>query len=113
MFDTISKEADNAISKGKEYVKLSENYYRLKIFQHISLLFSFITKLAIFGSILLIALIFLSIAGSIALGDMLDNLALGFLIVGGGLIVIAIVVYLGRGAIDKTIITKISKDFFN
>jgi hypothetical protein len=112
MFDNISKEADNAISKGKEYIKLSENYYKLKIFQHFSILLSFITKLALFGSILLIALIFLSISGSIALGNMLDNPALGFLIVGSGLVLIAMIIYLCRRAIDKKIITKISKDFF-
>lgn len=113
MFDIISKEADSAISKGKDYFKLSEDYYKLKIFQHLSLLFSFITKLAIFGSILLIALIFLSISGAIAIGNMLDDSAMGFLIVGSGLVLIAVIIYLCRHYIDKKIITELSKDFFN
>ncbi len=63
---------------------------------------------------LLIALLFLSVAAAIYLGQALDDLALGYLIMGAVYLVLMFILTLFlKGSLEKYFLTKASKQFFN
>lgn len=68
----------------------------------------------ILGFFLLIALLFLSVALAIYLGDILESIALGYLIVGGAYLILMFVLSLFlKKYLEKTILRKSSAQFFN
>ena len=89
-------------------------YYKLDFFKKSM-------KVAIDGShklilafFLLIALLFMSIAASIYIGNLLDSVALGYLIVGlFYLIVMIIAAFTLKPVMRKIILTRASTSFFN
>lgn len=72
-----------------------------------------ITKMMIIGSLVSIGMLFLSISGAIAIGDYLENTALGYLIIGSVYVFFGIILFLMRKLIEKTIIKKLSKKVFD
>lgn len=66
------------------------------------------------GFFLLISILFLSLAASIYIGDLLDNDALGYLIVGlfYFLLVILVALFM-KPVIEKSLLRKTSQQFFN
>ncbi len=113
VFESINESATSAIKSSENYIKSTEKYIRLKIFQQLSLSFSTLIKVAIIGSFAFFGFIFLAIAGAIALGNQLNNMPLGILIVGLILLIIALIAFGLRKFIDKIILRKISKSFFD
>ncbi|QCX39179.1 hypothetical protein FF125_12295 [Aureibaculum algae] len=113
IFESINESTTNAVKSGENYVKKTEEYLKLKIFQQLSFSLSMLVKIALVGGFIFLGLIFLSIAGAIALGKVLGNIPLGILIVGILLLLFAFIAFLLRKKIDKTIISKYSKSFFD
>lgn len=72
-----------------------------------------ITKMMIIGSLVSIGMLFLSISGAIAIGDYLENTALGYFIIGSVYVFFGIILFLMRKLIEKTIIKKLSKKVFD
>jgi len=63
---------------------------------------------------LMIVLLFISVAGAIAIGNLLDSNALGFLIVAGIYLIIALLLFLVKDKIvEGPILEKFSEIFFN
>ncbi len=114
---SIIKSLDETTSKaaksGEDYVKKTQKYYELKIFQQISLLSSYILKVAIIGSLCVLGLIFIAIAAATALGNYFNDRALGHLSTGLIFFLMIILIYFFRKYIDKFIIKKLSKTFFD
>jgi ABC-type siderophore export system fused ATPase/permease subunit len=113
IFESINESTTNVVKSGEDYIKYTHAYYKLKIFQLLSLSFSQIIKLALVGVFLFLGLIFLAIAAAIALGNLLGSISLGILIVGLTLILFGLIPYALRKRIDKTILNKFSKSFFD
>lgn len=113
IFESIDKSTTNAVKSGGNYIKCTEEYLTLKIFQQLSLFFSTLIKIAIVGGFIFLGFIFLAIAGAIALGNLLENTSLGVLIVGLLLLLFAWISFILRRLIDKTLLRKISKSFFD
>ena len=113
IFESINESTTNAIKSGENYIKSTEEYLKLKIFQQLSLSFSTLIKIAIVGGFIFLGLIFLAISGAIALGKLLDSVSLGILIVGLLLLLFAFIAFTFRKHIDKTILRKMSKSFFD
>lgn len=68
----------------------------------------------ILGFFLLIALLFLSVSLAIYLGELLDSIALGYFIVGGGYLVIMFILILFlKKFLEKNLLRKASAQFFN
>tara|TARA_R110000868_G_scaffold28633_2_gene107190 strand:+ start:49827 stop:50177 length:351 start_codon:yes stop_codon:yes gene_type:complete len=107
--DTTSK----ATKSGEEYIETTRKYYELKVFQQLTLLSSYILKIAILGSLCVLGLIFMAISGASALGNYFESMALGYLSTGLIFFLLGLFVYLGRKKIDKLIIQKLSKTFFD
>lgn len=113
VFDSVNETANKATKIGENYVKTTQEYYQLKIFQQLSIQFSALCKIAVIGGLLFLGFIFMATAGAIALGKYLGNPALGCVFIGLFLIVLSFLVYWKRKAIDTRVIQKLSLTFFN
>lgn len=112
VFQAIDESASQAAHAGEEYVRVSKAYYKLKIFQQLALGASSILKMALYGSLFLLGLVFMAIAGASYLGVLLGSMALGYLCVGLFFFVLVGICYLGRQALDRKVIQNLSKTFF-
>lgn len=113
LFESINETSDKIADTGGTYIKKSEEYFKLKVFQQLTISISVLAKLLIFGVLLFSALIFLAFAAALAIGKWLGSLALGYLIIGSVFIIIAILVYLKRSFINQKIIQSLSHKFFD
>jgi len=112
VFDKLNETSNKAVDVGETYIDKSEAYYKLKAFQVMSLSFTMITKFAIIGVFLLLALFLFSVAGAIALGNIVESISLGCIIVAVFYLLLAIVVYSIRSKIETLIIKKLSINYF-
>ncbi|MCX7547231.1 hypothetical protein OS188_04615 [Xanthomarina sp. F1114] len=113
LFNSIGETTDKAADIGETYFKSSHQYLKLKIFQQLTLSVSMVTKLVVISAFLFLGIIFCAVAAALAIGDALENPLLGFLIVGVFFMLIAILIYVGRGAINRIVIQKIGDKFFS
>ncbi|WP_405565003.1 hypothetical protein [Polaribacter sp. Asnod6-C07] len=114
IFDALKSNSEEGVDASKDYVNASFEYGKLKIFQILTYSLSAFAKLLLIGSLLCMGLIFMSVAGAIALGNYLGNIALGHLIVGLFLAFLGFIIYLLRKRfIDKKIISEMSNQFFD
>lgn len=113
IFESINNTTDKAVDIGEKYLKDTQEYYRLKIFEQLSISISMMAKVLAIGGLLFIGLIFLSVAAAIAIGNWLDSIPLGYVVVAVIFFVLGLVLYLNRTIINRTIISKLSPKFFN
>ncbi len=113
IFESINNTSDKAVDIGEKYLKDTQEYYRLKIFQQLTVTVSMIAKVLVIGGLLFIGLIFLAVAAALAIGELVGNTALGYVIVSVAFFIIGLIVYLKRSFINHKIISKFSPKFFN
>ena len=113
VFEDISNTTDKASNIGERYIRASHQYFRLKVFQQLTLSLSLVTKVLIVGGFLFAGLVFLSIAACIEIGKSVGSYSQGFLWVGLIYIVISILIYLLRAKFNSFIIKKVGLKFFN
>ena len=113
LFESINETSDKIADAGETYVKKSKEYFKLKVFQQLTISISVLAKVLIFGGLLFSALIFLAFAAALAIGTWLESLALGYLIIGSVFVIIGILVYLKRSIINQKIIQSLSHKFFD
>lgn len=113
-FEELKESTQKVQEETKAYVESTVQYYKLWGFQFIMKSTRTIVKLILIGFFLLIALLFGSIAASMAIGDALDNMALGFLIVAGGyFLLVLLILFLRLKFVEKYLLRTFSKLFFN
>lgn len=113
IFESINDTSGKMTDAGKNYLKKTEEYYKLKIFQQISVSLTLITKALVIGALLFVGLFFLAFSLALAIGEWLNSLALGYLIVAGLFIIATIVAYYKRHLINQIIIKSLSSKFFD
>ncbi|AUC83862.1 hypothetical protein CW731_00530 [Polaribacter sp. ALD11] len=113
IFNNLSNSADNGTEATKQFVSKTYEHTKLKVFQLSALTFGMMAKLFVIGGLAFIGFIFLALSAAIALGDYLNNNALGYLSVGLFILIISLLFYLLRKSFDKKVISKMSKIFFN
>ncbi|MBU2919890.1 hypothetical protein KO504_00925 [Winogradskyella psychrotolerans] len=113
VFDDLNHTASKVSHIGERYVKASHQYFRLKIFQQLTLSLSLVTKVLAVGSLLFAGLVFLSIAAALEIGNALNSYALGFLIVGVAYVILSLIIYKLRTKFNSFIIKKVGLKFFN
>src|SRR5690606_10265447 len=99
LFNSLGETTDKAVDIGETYFKASHQYLKLKIFQQLTLSVSMVTKLVVISAFLFLGFIFCAVAAAMAIGEALENLLLGYLIVGLFFMLIALLIYLGRSII--------------
>lgn len=113
IIDSISETTEKITDSGETYLKKSHEYYKLKIFQQLTISISVVAKFLVIGGLLFSALFFMAFAAALALGDWLDNSALGYLIIGAFFLLLFVGVYLKREVINQQVIQSLSKKFFD
>ncbi len=97
----------------QSYFENSEEYIYLKGFKVSMTLVTAFAQTLLVGALGLLALFVLSLAASFGLGQLLDNTFYGFLIIGMFALIIVIVAYVLRKKINKPILRKFSKSYFD
>ncbi len=113
VLESINETSNKAVDCGEDYIKYSQEYYKLKAFQQLAKAFSFLSKLAIIGSLLFLGLTFLTVSGAIWLSQLVGSAALACLLMAALLFICTAIGYLCRKYIDNNIIKKMSKEFFD
>jgi len=112
-FESLKKDLVDVDTDMRSYLKTSEEYYKLKIFKVLVGSVTTVTQSLFIGAIVLLALIMVSIGVSLALNEALGSFYSGFLIVGAFYILVAIGSYLFRGILQRPILHKFSKHYFD
>jgi hypothetical protein len=113
IIDSLNETSNKAIDVGEVYYKKTQEYYRLKVFQQLTMTTGMLLKMAVIGSLGFLALIFLTVAGIIYLGNILESMVGACLIAGALFIVLLIVAYIFRRKIDNMLVKKLSVKFFS
>ncbi len=112
LLESIIHTSDNGVDVSKKYLLTSYKYTKLKIFYLLTSSLATFIKVFLMGSLIATGFIFAAIAGAIALGEYFNNAAYGYLIVGGGMLLIGLLSLLFRKIIDRKVIKTTSKNFF-
>lgn len=109
------KENTGAIQENaKAYVESSLAYYKLWGFKVAMKSTTLMLKFFLIALCLMIVLLFVSIAGAMALGQLFQSYPLGFLAVAGIYLILALLLFLVKDKIvEGPILEKFSEIFFN
>ena len=113
IFDSLNETSNKAIDVGEVYYKKTQEYYRLKVFQQLTMTTGMLLKMAVIGGLGFLALIFLTVGGIIYLGNILESMVGACLIAGALFIVLLILAYIFRRKIDNMLVKKLSIKFFS
>ena len=112
IFDSIDQTTDNAITKSEEFIRNSEAYYELKVFQIVTSSLSVLIKSVMIGILSLIALMLLALALANYLETVFESTILGYVVTASLFILLALIVYGFRRNIENGVIKALSKKFF-
>ncbi|MDR6299791.1 phage holin family protein [Mesonia maritima] len=113
-FTKLTDHIDGLSNDIQAYLESMLEYYKLDAFKKITKVTSLLVKLLVIGSIFLFFLGFISVGLAILIGNAIGSLSSGFFIV-GGIYLIAFILFMvfGKPLIDKFILQKFSRLYFN
>jgi amino acid transporter len=113
-FEELKENTEAIQENAKAYVESSIAYYKLWGFKVAMKSTTLMLKFFLIALCLMIVLLFISIAGAMALGQLFDSYPLGFLAVAGVYLVLALLLFLVKDKIvEGPILEKFSEIFFN
>lgn len=112
-FKSSKEELLNGGSHLKEYAQKEYEYSKLKIFFQIASLTSSLAKVLLIGTAITLFTVFISFALAIGLGQLFNNMYLGYIAVAGLYLLIAGIVYGLRNKLERFIVKKLSKTYFD
>ncbi len=112
-FEDIKEQITQAEDSAKSYVSKSIDFYRLKSFKSMMQGITVGAKAILIGSMVAMALLFLSISAAFWIGESLESNAAGFLSVGSFYVLIGILIYAFRQRLEKPLLEKFSKFYFD
>lgn len=113
VLDALDHTSSEAAESGEAYIKATKKYYELKVFQQLAILSSNGVRLAIYGGLCFLGLIFLAVATAAALNGYLESNFLGYLIIAFLFFALTVLFYLGRKKVEKRVIGKLAENFFD
>lgn len=113
-FEEIKENAEDLQEQAKAFLDSNVSYYKLWLFKVAMKSTTMLLKIFLLSIVLVMVILFFSIAGALAIGYALHNFAYGFLIIGGFYAIIGIFVYRIKDKIvEGPILEKFSEFFFN
>jgi hypothetical protein len=97
----------------QSYMESSTDYIRLHVFKTLMRLLTSLAKSASVGVLIVLGLVFLSIAGSLALGDWLGSYPQAFTLTGVFYLLAGAVAYRFRSRIDRWVLQSFSDLYWN
>lgn len=113
VFDSLNQTSHKAVDIGEKYIQKSHEYYKLKIFQQLTATLGIFCKIALIGSLAILGLILLIVAGTMALGNFMGSMIQACLIVALVIFLVSALIFSLRSRIDTLIIKKIAKQYFD
>ena len=111
-FEQLKNSLSDSQQSARDYIESTAEYYKLRTFKFVMKAFNGLILVLFLGTLGLLALLFLSIAVSIAIGASMDNYTSGFLIVGGFYLVLGILGYVFRKKLEAPLLKNFSKHYF-
>ncbi|AWA29280.1 competence protein [Flavobacterium magnum] len=113
-FDNIRENAEDLQEQAKAFLESNVSYYKLWLFKVAMKSTTMLLKIFLLSVVLVLVILFFSVAGALAIGYALDNFAYGFLIIGGFYAICGFFVYRIKDKIvEGPILEKFSEFFFN
>lgn len=112
-FEEIKENFSEAETSARSYIESSREFYKLKGFKVLMRAVMVFVKIASVGIMLVLGMLFLSISAAYWIGNELDKISLGFLIVGGFYLFLGLIIYLFRHTLRKPLLKKFSEFYFD
>jgi amino acid transporter len=113
-FEELKENTEAIQENAKAYLESSLAYYKLWGFKVAMKSTTLMLKFFLIALCLMIVLLFVSIAGAMALGQLFQSYPLGFLAVAGIYLILALLLFLVKDKIvEGPILEKFSEIFFN
>jgi hypothetical protein len=113
-FEELKENTEAIQENAKAYLESSLAYYKLWGFKVAMKSTTLMLKFFLIALCLMIVLLFVSIAGAMALGQLFQSYPLGFLAVAGIYLILALLLFLVKDKIvEGSILEKFSEIFFN
>ena len=112
IFESLNETSNKAVDVGEQYFKKTQEYYKLKVFQVLSITMGMFFKAAVLGVLLMIGFILLIVASILSLAEYVGSNVLACIIVAAVLFFIVFVLFLLRSKFDTLILRKLSKKYF-
>lgn len=110
--DELKRDLIEAEADVRSYIDHSEEYLKLKIFKVLMHYLTVSVQSLLIGIGSVFALLFLSFAICLALSEALNSYYGGFIIVGGFYTIVGILLYIFREKLNRPILKKFSKYYF-
>ncbi|AKA34224.1 hypothetical protein [Flagellimonas lutaonensis] len=112
-FEELKSDLMEAEADMRSYLKHSEEYIELKIFQVFMKSVASLAQTLLVGATVFLALLLLSFAAAFGLGQLLQNTFHGFLMVGGFYVLVALLCYLFRNRLNGPLLRRFSEFYFD
>ena len=114
MLEELKENVENIQENTKAYLESSIAYYKLWGFKVAMKSTTLALKFSLIAICLVVVLLFVSVSGALAIGKLLESYPLGFLIVAGIYLVLALLLFLVKDKIvEGPILEKFSEIFFS
>lgn len=107
------KKAESLVNELKEYVNTRVAQAKLSIAEKLSKILAYTIAILIAALVFFLFLVLVSVAAAIAIGQWLDNMWLGFIIVGGISLLLGFIMWMAKdGLLRKPIMNALIKVLF-
>jgi hypothetical protein len=113
VIQSLNETSNKAVDAGEQFYTKTQEYYKLKVFHQIATTTGMFCKMAILGSLAFLGLLFLTVAGTIYLSELLASTILACLLIGSIFFIVVAILYKIRRKIDNVVVKKMSLKFFN
>lgn len=113
VFESLNNTSNKAVDISEQFYRKTQEYYKLKVFHQLASTTGMFCKMAILGSLAFLGILFLTVGGTIYLGEILGSMIYSCLLMGLLFFIIVFVLYMVRNKIDNLIVRKLSSKFFN
>ncbi|MFL1012446.1 hypothetical protein [Flavisericum labens] len=113
LIDSINETNAQASKVGKKYLESSYKYFKLKIFEQLTISVGMVLKIMLIGGLALIGVSFMAVALAFSIGRAFNSLSLGFVSTGILFLILSLILFRLRKHINNYVIKKLSKKFFS
>lgn len=113
VFESLNDTSNKAVDLSEQLYTKTQEYYKLKVFHQLASTTGMFCKMAILGSLAFLGILFLTVGGTLYLGNVLGSMIYSCLLVAGLFFVFLAILFSLRKNIDNAIVKKLSRRFFN
>ena len=113
VFESLNNTSNKAVDISEQFYRKTQEYYKLKVFHQLASTTGMFCKMAILGSLAFLGILFLTVGGTLYLGNVLGSMVYSCLLVAGLFFILVAILFRLRRKIDNAIVKKLSRKFFN